>query len=748
MSFSSSQFSVNEDGTPITQVILTRTEGTTGEVSVTLNLIDGTATADSDYDGTPITVTFADGETSKTVDIPIINDSLIDGQETINLSLANSTNGATLGTQTTAILKLFDNDIPTTGNWVSVSNGDFESGNTNSWFGVAGERGTMGVSDDRSLFGNFSAKATTTSGFNGYGYGLVQVVNGLVVGEKYVLSGFIYTGELTSGQTYLDLNDIPNDPTARTLNNGVNQWQFVSTEFVASSSQVTVRVVRDGDVKAGESAYVDEVAITPFNQFVPVDIPMNGAIAFGNSQFSVNEDGTPITQVTLTRTEGSTGEVSVTLNLSDGTATEGSDYDGTPITVTFADGETTKTVEIPIIDDTLYESDETLNLTLSDPTGGSTLGTQQTAILNIIDNDPLPPPSLLQVRLNLLKDNGGNPGEIINHDQIGLHQSFFVEILVGDFRDNAVGVNGLQLDFNWDGFILESINSPFDPANIISSQFPLLQGGTLDNPNGLIDDLSGGSLPAFELGQAIGINQLDRFALLHFYAENITNGISYLTTAVDSVSLADDASYELDVETAQPIEILGSNISITDNSEDANDASIRFTTALSQFRKNYQDSNLIRPNYADSSKYFDITNTGIGKLTISELRINVTGVNTDLDLSKGDLILNPNESQRVKLTYAPSAAKEFFDRSDALVLVSNAVNSPELAISLVGQSTFNSDVNYDGKVGTGDLGSLNQGKANLKKGIYDPTADINGDGLFNNLDVAILQSENKLSLFA
>jgi hypothetical protein len=47
-----------------------------------------------------------------------------------------------------------------------------------------------------------------------------------------------------------------------------------------------------------------------------------------------------------------------------------------------------------------------------------------------------------------------------------------------------------------------------------------------------------------------------------------------------------------------------------------------------------------------------------------------------------------------------------------------------------------------------DLGSLNQGKANLKKGIYDPTADITWDGLFNNLDVAMLQSENKLSLFA
>jgi hypothetical protein len=265
----------------------------------------------------------------------------------------------------------------------------------------------------------------------------------LVVGEKYVLSGFIYTGELTSGQTYLDLNDIPDDPTAITRNNGVNQWQFVSTKFVASSSQVTVRLVRDGDVKAGEAAYVDEVAITPFSQFVPFHSSA-GLITFSDSQFSVNEDGTPVNQVTLTRTEGSTGEVSVTLNLTDGTATADNDYDGTPITVTFADGEISKTVNIPIIDDTLHEGDETLNLTLSDPTGGATLGIQQIATLNIVDNDTLPPPSLLQVRLNLLKDNGGNPGEMINNDQIGLYQSFFVEIVVGDFRDNAVGVNGLH----------------------------------------------------------------------------------------------------------------------------------------------------------------------------------------------------------------------------------------------------------------------------------------------------------------
>ncbi|MFM6271285.1 MAG: Calx-beta domain-containing protein, partial [Dolichospermum sp.] len=75
------------------------------------------------------------------------------------------------------------------------------------------------------------------------------------------------------------------------------------------------------------------------------------------------------------------------VNLTNGTATAGSDYNNTPITVNFANGETSKTVTIPIIDDSLLESNETINLSLSNPTNGLTIGTQNNATVNIIDND-------------------------------------------------------------------------------------------------------------------------------------------------------------------------------------------------------------------------------------------------------------------------------------------------------------------------------------------------------------------------
>ena len=204
---------------------MTRIGGSDGEVSVTLTPTDGTATAGSDYNNSPITVTFANGETNKNVTIPIIDDNVYEPTETVNLALSNPTGGATLGTQQTAVLNIIDNDA------------------------------------------------------------------------------------------------------------------------------------------------------------VP------GVIQFSNANYSVNEDGTPVTAVTLTRTNGSNGEVSATINLTNDTATAGSDYSNSSITVTFANGETSKTVNIPIIDDSILESNETINLSLSNPTNGVTIGTQNSAVVNIIDND-------------------------------------------------------------------------------------------------------------------------------------------------------------------------------------------------------------------------------------------------------------------------------------------------------------------------------------------------------------------------
>jgi N-acetylneuraminic acid mutarotase len=110
--FSSPTYTVNENGTPVNAVTVTRTGGANGAVSVTLTPSNGTAIAPNDYNNSPIVVNFANGETSKTVTIPIVNDGLVENTETLNLSLSNATGGATIGVQNTAVFSILDNDGP------------------------------------------------------------------------------------------------------------------------------------------------------------------------------------------------------------------------------------------------------------------------------------------------------------------------------------------------------------------------------------------------------------------------------------------------------------------------------------------------------------------------------------------------------------------------------------------------------------------------------------------------------------
>ncbi|HEX8071797.1 MAG TPA: Calx-beta domain-containing protein, partial [Pyrinomonadaceae bacterium] len=71
----------------------------------------GAAYARCDYETSIETVTFAPGETGKTVSIPLIDDAYAEGAETVQLLLANA-NGATLGPQAAATLTINDNDAP------------------------------------------------------------------------------------------------------------------------------------------------------------------------------------------------------------------------------------------------------------------------------------------------------------------------------------------------------------------------------------------------------------------------------------------------------------------------------------------------------------------------------------------------------------------------------------------------------------------------------------------------------------
>lgn len=105
-------------------------------------------------------------------------------------------------------------------------------------------------------------------------------------------------------------------------------------------------------------------------------------LSIGNA--SVTEGGVLV--FTVTRTGDMSTAVGVSYSTASGTAISGSDFTPTSGTLSFAAGQSSATISVPTIDDTVVESSETLGVTLSAPTGGATLGTAS-ATGTISDND-------------------------------------------------------------------------------------------------------------------------------------------------------------------------------------------------------------------------------------------------------------------------------------------------------------------------------------------------------------------------
>jgi hypothetical protein len=120
-------------------------------------------------------------------------------------------------------------------------------------------------------------------------------------------------------------------------------------------------------------------------------IGLSPAIEFAAAEFRVREDSGQAV-ITVLRTPPSDGRVTVDYAASAGTnrwnsVTAGADFLVTSGTLVFAPGETNRTFVVQILDDGLVESDELVQLTLSNPGGGAVLGAGDHSILRIEDNE-------------------------------------------------------------------------------------------------------------------------------------------------------------------------------------------------------------------------------------------------------------------------------------------------------------------------------------------------------------------------
>lgn len=141
----------------------------------------------------------------------------------------------------------------------------------------------------------------------------------------------------------------------------------------------------------------------------------NGAGATGSAQFSVSamaviEDIGSAT-VTVLRSGGSTGSLSVQYATDNGTAIAGQDYTSASGTLNFGAGETSKTIQIPIANDVPTEPDETFTVTLQAGANLETLGAP--SVLTVTIQDRITVPTLFITGQSVVEGNAGTTTQLL-----------------------------------------------------------------------------------------------------------------------------------------------------------------------------------------------------------------------------------------------------------------------------------------------------------------------------------------------
>ena len=337
LEFSAGEYTIAESGTNVA-VQVVRSGGSTGALSVNVVSIDGTATAGLDYDAVNTTLFFNDGQSVANLLVPVRSDALVEPSETFTLLLTNLSGDGVLGPQASALVTV--------------------------------------VNDDARV------------GFSSPTY----FVNENVVGGQAAIT--VERIGTTNGTVSVDFITRTNPPTTATV--GFDYFVVRTTVTFApgvTSQVVNVPILEDGLVEGNESIslllsnLVGAAILGTSNASLSIiDNDFNrGNLTFSTPQYTVSEAG--VANITILRTNGNTGAISVDYHTADGVALAGSDYESTSGRLTIGDGQTSGVITVRIFEDFVIEGNEPFAIVLSNPTGGAVISGPTTASVVIQEND-------------------------------------------------------------------------------------------------------------------------------------------------------------------------------------------------------------------------------------------------------------------------------------------------------------------------------------------------------------------------
>lgn len=344
------------DGAPHMMFDVTLSEASDHTVTVRYATQDGTAKAGSDFEAQSGLLTFAPGQTTAHVHVPLVGDTVAEADETFSVVLS-APSGATLSDATaTGTITNDDTAVPPSG-------GDTIAFTVSDDWG-AGFVGAMTLTPEDALNGwtvAFDAPFDISNIWN------AEIVSH--VGDHYVVRNASWNGAV---------------PADGAVNFG----------FQASP----------GGGAATVSGF--EVNGTPVGGEPTPELPV---LAVGDAQVAEGDAGMTHLAFTVSLSEASDAPVSVHYATADGTATAASgDYSAASGTLTFAPGETTKTVHVMVNGDVAVEANETLSLKLSSPSG-ATVG-DATGTGTILNDDAAAPPEPPVISVSNASVTEGGPG--------------------------------------------------------------------------------------------------------------------------------------------------------------------------------------------------------------------------------------------------------------------------------------------------------------------------------------------------
>ena len=175
----------------------------------------------------------------------------------------------------------------------------------------------------------------------------------------------------------------------------VNVWNarvisHVGTRYVLGNLEYNAAVA------AGASTGFGFQAAGPSSQlvFVPGTQPATlPRVSIGDATLAEPVLGSALATLTISLDQAAASAVTVNYATANGSATAGSDYTAGSGTVSFAPGQTSKTIAVQVLADRLVEATETVRVTLSGATGASIADGE--GVLSILNTGGgAPPPSL------------------------------------------------------------------------------------------------------------------------------------------------------------------------------------------------------------------------------------------------------------------------------------------------------------------------------------------------------------------